>query len=103
MGFLQILGFVLFCTCPGNLDYLLEINQSRGNMGLAGACLDIYYKRNACYVSFTIFIISIIANHWETASGMVFAYCSGRFLYSVLKWMPFLINQEAEEDPYYGA
>ena len=103
MGFLQILGFVLFCTCPGNLDYLLDINQRRGNMCLTAACLDIYYKRNACYVSFTIFIISIIANHWEIACGMAFAYCVGMFIYSVLKWMPFLINSEEQEDPYYGA
>ena len=102
MGFLQILGFVLFCTCPGNLDYLLEINHSRGNMGLSEACLDIYYKRNACYVSFTILSISIIANHWEVASGMAFAYCVGMFLYSVIKWMPFLINPEEEDTPYYG-
>ena len=98
MGFFQNLGFVLFCICPGNLDYLVEVNQSRGNLSLTGACLDIYYKRNACYVSFTVLTISIIANHWEIASGLVFAYCVGMFIHSVLKWMPFLTNPE--EDPY---
>jgi hypothetical protein len=101
MSFFQILGFVVFCSCPGNLDYLVDMNQCRGNMGLTGACLDIYYKRNACYVSFTILTISIIANHWEIVSGLVFACCVGMFIRSVLKWRPYLINQEEpEERPY---
>jgi hypothetical protein len=101
MSFINVLEFVLFCVGLGNLDCLIEEYQSRGNMGLAGACLDIYYKRNACYVSFTILIISIIANHWEIASGMGFMWCVGIFLYSVVKWMPFLIK--SEEEPLYMA
>ena len=99
MSFLNKLGFILFSIGPGNLDYLIEMYQSRGNMGLTGACLDIYYKRNACYVSFTILIISIIANHWEILSGMVFMLCIGMFLYSAIRWMPFLIK--SEEEPHY--
>lgn len=96
MSFINILGFVFFCLAPGNVDYLMEIHQSRGNMGLTGACLDIYYKRNACYGSFTILIISIMAKHWEIASWMVFMFCLGRFTGSVVKWMPYLIKPEEE-------
>jgi hypothetical protein len=96
MSIINILGFVFFCLAPGNVDCLMEIYQSRGNMGLTGACLDIYYKRNACYGSFTILVISIIANHWEIASGMVFMFCLGRFIGSVVKWMPYLIKPEEE-------
>ena len=99
MSFLNILGFILFCIVPGNLDYLIEMYQSRGNMGLTGVCLDIYYNRNACYVSFTILIISIIANHWEILCGVVFMSCTGMFLYSAVKWMPLLIK--SEEEPHY--
>lgn len=99
MSFLNTLGFLLFCIGPGNLDYLIETHQSRGNTSLTGACLDIYYKRNACYMSFTILTISILANHWEIASGMVFISCIGMFFYSVVKWMPYLIK--SEEDPHY--
>ena len=99
MSLLNVLGFILFCIGLGNLDCLIEEYQSRGNMGLTGVCLDIYYKRNACYVSFTILIISIIANHWEILCGVVFMSCTGMFLYSAVKWMPLLIKSE-EEPPY---
>ena len=99
MSFLNMLGFILFCIGPGNVDYLIEMYQSRGNMVLTGACLDIYYKRNACYVSFTILSISIIANHLEIASGIVFMLCAGMFLNSAVKWMPFLMK--SEEEPHY--
>jgi len=101
MSFFQILGFVLFCLGPGNVDYLIEIHQSRGNMALTGACLDIYYKRNACYVSFSILTISILANHWEIATEMVFMFCLGMFVRSVVKWMPYLIK--SEEEPLFMA
>ena len=99
MSLLNILWFILFCIGPGNLDYLIEMYQSRGNMGLTGVCLDIYYKRNACYVSFTILSISIIANHLEILCGVVFMSCTGMFLYSAVKWMPLLIK--SEEEPHY--
>uniref|UniRef100_A0A6C0HHB5 Uncharacterized protein n=1 Tax=viral metagenome TaxID=1070528 RepID=A0A6C0HHB5_9ZZZZ len=49
---------MLMYMVPGNLEHLIEVSSSYGNMGLTGVYTDIYIKRNILYSSPILLVIS---------------------------------------------
>ena len=81
-------SFALSLLIPFNIEKGLRITTNYGNMGLHGALLDIYHKRNFVYISVPVCIVSSIFNYCIFGAG--FAVTS-LFFYvrSCNKWYVF--------------
>ena len=71
-----------------NIEKGLKITSNAGSMGLHGALLDIYHKRNFVYISVPVCIVSSIFNYGIFGTGFA---ATTLFFYvrSCNKWYPF--------------
>ncbi len=55
-----LLSFILLL--PKQIEKILEIYQAKGNMGLYGVFLSIYYCRNIFWTTIGLFLLSLFLN-----------------------------------------
>jgi len=98
MNLKNTFGFLLFLLIPGTIEYLIEMHQCGGNMGLTGACLDIYYKRNLLYGLASLVISSVWFGFCKFVTGVVIIFVMTIvFIQSSMKWVKFLISSKTNE------
>ena len=82
------LCFALSLLLPFSLEEGLRLTTNAGNMGLHGALLDIYYKRNFVYISMPLCIGTSFYNYGNFG---VVILATSLFLYTRTcnKWYPY--------------
>jgi hypothetical protein len=60
MNKLFILSLILLL--PIQIENIMQIYQNSGNMGMYGLMLGIYYNRNFIWLTFGLFLISLLFN-----------------------------------------
>jgi hypothetical protein len=68
---------------PGNVEVFLKSTNNCGNMGLNGVFLDIYNKRNLCYLSLITSLPSYLYNY--TNYSILFVAFSFYLYFSCIK------------------
>jgi hypothetical protein len=56
-------SFTVYLISPLIIEHYLQVTQNTGNMGLHGAFLDIYKKRNLFYFSLSLLFVEYVINH----------------------------------------